>query len=211
MPKVSPIVLFASIMLSACASSSTSYTPPQPVQVNTERVVRMPFDIAWDRYVEALSSSFFVINNISKDSRIINISFSSSHPNEFVNCGLTQRESYHPADGKRRFEYATADTATYTAGQKGTNIIWTVTRDARLEGRANVFMAPRNEETVLRVNAKYIWSVNTRGYSNIGSSASPESRTVDFSTTSSGSTPQGDAPLTCTSRGVLEQRLLDLI
>lgn len=198
-------------MLPACASSSHSYTPARTLDFSTERVVPLPFDVVWDKYVEALSSSFFVINNISRDSRIINISFSSSSPGEFVDCGYSRRESYHPASGKQHFSYATADSSTYNAGQKGSNIIWTVSRDAHLEGRANIYMMPRNDATAIQVNSKYVWSVKTHGYSNLGAIAPSESSMVDFSSSSQGTAPGPSGGITCVSKGVLEKKMLNLI
>ena len=65
------------IMLAACAGSTTSYQPPAQYAVQTERRVALQFDEAWDRYVAELSKSFYVINNISKKSRIINVSLST--------------------------------------------------------------------------------------------------------------------------------------
>lgn len=212
MPLQIVAIFFALIMLSACASSSHSYTPARPIDFSTERIIPLPFDIVWDKYVEALSSSFFVINNISRDSRIINVSFSSSRPGEFVDCGYTQRESYHPASGKQRFSYATADSSTYNAGQKGSNIIWTVSRDARLEGRANIYMMPRNNDaTAIQVSSKYVWSVMTRGYSNLGAIAPSESSMIDFSSSSQGTLPGPGGGITCVSKGALEKKMLNLI
>jgi hypothetical protein len=206
------IVCLLALGLAACAGSNATYTPPTGPSVATERSVSAPFDTAWDAYVAELSKSFFVINNISKDSRIINVSFSTNKPSRYVDCGHTIRTSTHPATGKQTFSYVTADSAQYNAGVPGTNYLWTVTRTTNLEGRINVYMAPQGQQTLLRVNAKYVWSGSYSAISNLGQRDPGASFSADFSSYSSGQTSGGtDQQVTCYSNGTLEHELLSLI
>ncbi len=202
------IAIATLMMLAGCAGSTIEYTSPKLRQIETERIVRLPFEQAWDRYVSELSKSFFVINNISKESRIINVSFSSSKPSAFVDCGVTERTSKHPATGEERFVYLTADSATYNVGQNGTNILWRMSRTTSLEGRANIYIAPVDQKsTLMRVNAKYVWQVKVRGQSNTGANYFDDA-TIDFTTNSEGRDQEG---VVCRSKGVLEKQLLNLI
>lgn len=195
--------------LAGCAASTADYSPPEARNVTTERVVRMPFDMAWDRYVSELSKSFFVINNISKNSRIINVSFSSDRPSDFVDCGVTRRTSTHPATGDESFIYQAADSSAYNAGQSGTNILWHFRRNTSLDGRVNIYMAPEgSDSTLIRVNAKYVLAVSVRGESTAGGSYFDQ-MSVSF-TSSAGSGSRADE-LRCVSKGVLEKQLLELI
>ena len=91
------IVFICLITLSGCATSSLNYSPPSTsytikhsVQINED------FEVVWDRLVKNLASDFFVINNIEKNSRIINVSFSASKPTDFVDCGITTRYHHSP-------------------------------------------------------------------------------------------------------------------
>ncbi len=93
--------LLALLVLGACATSGASYRQPATYNIETERMLDTPFADVWDMYVAKLSESFFVINNISKDSRLINVSFSVDRPSEFVDCGHATRTSSHPATGKQ--------------------------------------------------------------------------------------------------------------
>lgn len=203
------------VFLSGCASTQTSYTPPTNTQVQTEKVLPLAFDEAWDKYVAELSKSFFVINNISKESRIINVSFSTNDPGEFIDCGATTRKTVHPAIGEKVFYYRVADDSTYLYGVKGTNVLWRVNRVTNLKGRANIYMAPQGGGTLIRANAKYVWTVDIAASANVGGS-SKDSLTLDFSSQEAASRPQVDSEgnqstLVCGSSGILERRLLDLI
>lgn len=41
--------------------------------------------------MKQLAKSFFVVNNIEKESRLINVSFSTETPEKYINCGRTTR------------------------------------------------------------------------------------------------------------------------
>jgi len=211
------VSICAALTLAGCAATTTNYTSPQAYNFETERFLDTVFTTAWDQYVAELSKSFFVINNISKESRIINISFSSNTPSTFVDCGRTRRETKHPSVGTQTFDYAVADDSTFLYGEKGTNKLWRVTRDTRLEGRANVYMAPmapEGDKTLLRANAKYVFTVHKSAYLNVGGSVA-DSVTLDFSSNQPGSkteqTAEGPVTWQCVSNGTLERQLLDLI
>src|SRR5690349_12455540 len=95
-PAQSLSVIVLACLLSACATPGTStfkYTEPAPnAAINNEKIVSKPFSDTWDILVRELAKSFFVINNIDKASRIINLSFSTQQPKEYVNCGKSVRE-----------------------------------------------------------------------------------------------------------------------
>jgi len=66
--------------------STRQYTENVPVQIKNEIVVSKPYTQVWDIMVKEISKSFYVINNIDKESRIINLSFSTNSPTEYVDC-----------------------------------------------------------------------------------------------------------------------------
>lgn len=214
--RVSIAALLALLVLGACATSGASYRQPGTYNVETERMLDTPFADVWDMYVAKLSESFFVINNISKDSRLINVSFSVDRPSEFVDCGHATRTSSHPATGKQTFSYETADDAVFNVGIRGTNVLWTLRRNTNLEGRVNIYMAPNGNQTQLRVNVRYAWSNHVSGSSNVGGVVS-EQYSMNFSSkevatrTDSDVGVGGPTTWSCRSRGRLEYRLLHLI
>jgi hypothetical protein len=191
---------------SACATS-TNYSPPTKVAVNNSVKINKPFEAVWDQLVKELSADFFVINNIDKNSRIINISFSSSRPSDFIDCGSTSRSSSHPlVNGVA--QYNTADSTGYrTSNQIGQ--LFDVNRSTRLEGRSNIYVAPDGPGTSVIVNTKYVLDIKTAVSTLDGRPAGQASKTIDFSTKtpslSSGTEPG------CATKGVIEAKILSFV
>src|SRR3972149_6139198 len=72
-------------------TNTEKYIDNSPIQVSNEIVVSRPQSEVWDILVKELSKSFYVINNIDKESRIIKVSFSSNNPSEYIDCGKAYR------------------------------------------------------------------------------------------------------------------------
>jgi len=219
------------LILTGCAttgSSSSSYTAPVIKEIENERLVYESFDVIWDRIVAKLSSSYFVINNIDKESRLINLSFSSDSPENYINCGKNFR-TFSFRDNKETYKYQVAGNSFYKiAGKwgpyKNLPFVWEVTRETSLEGRINVYLAPLEKNTTRFVtNVRYIISSNVNGiaydYNGFGvlqnKQKIPElNKSISFNTGSVGSKNFGNAtnPLIvkCQSTGVLENELLTL-
>ena len=105
-----------SIITIGCATPGTStfdYTPPQkPTKIQNETIVSKPFETVWDSFVRELAKSFYVINNIDKQSRIINVSFSTDTPETYVDCGITTH-TYSRGDERQTYKYNLASASTY--------------------------------------------------------------------------------------------------
>ena len=73
--------VIAVLLTSGCVATVPKYSPPLMSGTPTNEVV-LPenFEVVWKRLVKNLSADFFVINNIEKASRLINISFSANQP-----------------------------------------------------------------------------------------------------------------------------------
>jgi len=103
-------------ILTGCATkgiSTADRTNPQTPKFVAEKFVNKSPANVWDKLVKNMATSFFVINNIDKESRIINLSFSSDKPQDCIDCGRTRRTYF---DGKitETYEYGTVDSiATY--------------------------------------------------------------------------------------------------
>lgn len=198
------LVCAAGIAVTAgCATSTASYSPPKTVQIQNSKVISKPFDEVWDGLVKELSSDFFVINNIDKNSRLINISFSSQKPSEFVDCGVTSR-SFKNLRGDNNFVYNTADSAEFTTANDMGHL-FNVRRASRLEGRSNIYVAPEGGGTNVTVNTKYVVSINMHATTVDGRPAGSESFVFDPSTKQAFS----NGSVTCTATGKIERRILD--
>jgi hypothetical protein len=193
-------------VFSGCATT-TNYTPPSRMSVTNSTKVERPFDSVWDQLVRELSGDFFVINNIDKNSRIINISFSSNRPSDYVDCGLTSRSSNSMlVNGVT--QYNTADSVGYqTASPVGQ--VLNVNRNTKLEGRSNIYVAPNGSGTDVVVNTKYVLNIRTAVTALDGRSVGQGSRTIDFSTKSP-SSPAANEP-GCATKGAIEAKILSFV
>lgn len=218
------------LIVASCATvgpNEANYTPPaEGVPVKNTVVVDAPFGKVWDHLVEELSSSFFVINNIDKESRLLNVSFSSDTPDKFIDCGRTHREMEYKGRTED-YDYDVAASSTFKGAFKwgpfhNLPAIATVHRNANLSGRMNVYVAPKTDsETTVSVNARYIFSVNVSGvvdsYNAFGGETGENpipgtTDTITFNTGAPGAKQWGTGAhseiVRCRSRGVLEGKVL---
>lgn len=191
---------------SGCATS-VNYTPPSRVAIANSVKVEKPFESVWDQLVRELSSDFFVINNIDKNSRIINISFSTNQPSDYIDCGNTSRSSSSILDeGPTR--YNTADSVGYrTASPLGQPL--NVNRKTRLEGRSNIYIAPNGSGTDVIVNTMYVLAIQTAVTDLYGHPVGQGSKTIDFSTKNPSlytATEPG-----CATKGAIERKILSFV
>lgn len=218
------------INLLGCATTTSSfvYMPPNEAKYDNEIFVDRPFEVVWDDLVKQISKSFYVINNIEKASRIINLSFSTDTPGEYVDCGESTRE-YGKKSNIMTYTYAVAESSFYKSGAKGGGmgqfpIEYNVNRETALEGRVNIFVAPEGDGTNITVNCRYILSISTSGNyeaRNVFGEVfergivPPTTSKVVFNTnqekTSNWGTPSEPVYSTCHSTGKLEQEILNLV
>ncbi|MFV3286874.1 hypothetical protein ACNFCI_22935 [Pseudomonas sp. NY15356] len=200
--KISLIVAIASV--AGCATSSMNYTPPSGATVVNSKKVSKDFDRTWDDLVRQLSSDFFVINNIDKSSRLINVSFSASRPSEYIDCGSTVRK-FSNARGEQVYSYLSADSSQFAVTNPN-HIAFNATRTTKLEGRVNIYVAPAQGGTDISVNTKYLLTVNFNAVGFDGTPGGGSTSTFDFSTKS----PSESQDLTCYAKGTLESRILEM-
>ncbi len=200
--------------------------PTADERVKNEVLIHQPFDATWDALIGQLAKSFFVINNVEKASRIINISFSTDKPEEYVDCGVSERIfSYrnqkanytYPVSGSNLYKYA----GTWGPYQN-LPYVASVMRKTNLEGRINVYVAPKENETLVTVNTRYLLTIRAGGQAEFANSLGTvvdrqnvvsEPVTVSFNT---GQTAIADEPVhgpgqfKCRSNGSLEAEILKM-
>lgn len=227
------IVVVAGILfLHGCAApgkSSSHYMQPKAdLIIDNEAVLDDEFEAVWDRLVRNLSSSFFVINNIDKESRLLNVSFSSSDPRDYVDCGMTKRQ-FNYRNESQAYEYPVASdsffkwTGTWGA-MNNLPAVYDISRDASVEGRINVYVAPvEGNRTRVAANARYLLKINVtgiaHGFNAFGAPAGsqhmqPSSVQASFNTKETVRENWGNAAqpdwVTCRATGELETRILKL-
>lgn len=195
-------------------------------EIVNEKYIDKPTQEVWDTVVKNLAKSFYMINNIEKESRIINVSFSTDKPGDYIDCGaITINTDIPGCNGEtRRSEnrrYLTAYSTKYIVGWQYPGMygipapaVSYITRNTSLEGRINIYIAPQGNGTLVTVNTRYVFSVNlyidyincAPAGNSIGSGKDSKNFQCSFDTKNSGH--YQDA--TCVSNGELEKRILSL-
>ena len=227
--------LFVFFFSSCAMPGKSSYvnSPPPEITIDNEMFIDRPFSEVWDELFKELAKSFYVINNIEKTSRIINISFSTDTPEEYVDFGTTTR-TYDSGTEHEEYTYKLAESSSYKLaykpkmriyGQYGLHGISNINRKTSLDGRANIYIAPENNGTRITVNCRFVLNVNTAGSNYIIKNmygvtvASGLNQSEDYSVAfntnqekrSNWGTAKEPVYITCHSTGKLEQDILSLI
>jgi len=225
------VVAFYTVLIAGCATPGTSnfgYTPPEnSAKIRNEIVVNKPFDVVWDSFVHSLAKSFYVINNIDKQSRIINVSFSTDTPETYADCGTSTRTSSR-GDETHTYKYNVASTSNFKVASRAGNhnqfpLTQFIVRRSSLDGRMNIYVAPEGQNTRVSVNARYVLTVKVEGtYVAENLYGTPTARgalpaktaTSTFNTnqpsTTDWGTPEEPGSVTCQARGRLESDILQL-
>ena len=221
------IIIF---VIAGCATqgvSSFNYSKHDPKSISNEIQVDQPYTQVWDKLVRNLSKSFYVINNIDKESRIINISFSSQTPSDFVDCGEVHRTYQHGKE-LHNYDYNVADSSAFkVAGgtNGGFSFFSNVSRTTSLEGRSNIYLAPLENDknkTTVAVNTRYILTMEVTGDNyaenmngvlyNRGQIPHTPNAVISFNTNKPTEHDFGAGnKTTCFSNGKLEQDVLQIL
>lgn len=200
------ITLFVSIVLAGCAGKM-DYIPPQPVGTTKNTItINQPKDMVWKKIIPSLGASFFVINNIDKDSGFINISYSGD-PEKYVDCG-TIDSFVKNARGERHYVFpASIGYKEYETLINGQLVFYK--RKMNLEGRVNIVVQEVTEQqTLVSVNTKYIVTKDIY-MSNPQNQSQHLNDNISFNTNGSGMFPNGRT--NCYSTGELEKEILSAI
>ena len=201
--------------LVSCASMevTSNYQPPPNAAVQNSVVVPQPFDAAWDQFVRKLSQGFFVINQISKESRLINISVAGPRATQYFDCGRLKET----VNGKPWNIEVGRSSDFNDSGFRSETVVNHVVKTAGT--RMNIFVAPKDGGTLFEVNSTYSVAIRQTGrsvvknlYGNVVSSDYlPTSEAFfDFTTKTPSVQPFGNADVTCRATGVWERQILDI-
>lgn len=226
-------VLVMVLLFTGCATKGTNlvdYNAPEELSIENKIVVNKNFDAVWDTLISNISASFFVINNIDKNSRLINISMTSNSPEEFIDCGRSNR-TFSFQKETTNYSYLVAKDSFYKYAGSGGQYnqgpaVHHVNRKTALETRINIYVAPEGDErTNVAVNARYVFTTTTSGktvYYDVMGMPYPteynlpvDSNNASFSTQETyrvNASAPGEEPvyLQCKSKGELEAQLLRL-
>lgn len=200
------------LLLAGCAGR-VDYTPPSYSSYATDNsiLIDSPKEEVWSRTVPAISSSFFVINNIDKESGLINISFSAD-PEKYVDCGMV--ESYvKNARGERTYRFpASRKSVQYEVMSDGA--LYRFNRSMSLDGRINLVLEETSERsTKVTANTRYTLTRGTQVASAAGGMPASSQESISFSSGETQSFPANSdgKATTCIPNGLLEEALLSSV
>lgn len=140
----------AALVASGCAT--TAYTPPLAQPAQNSVTIDYPREPFWKAFISALSQNFFIINNLDKETGLINVSYNGD-PERFVDCGsitingLAGDYTFPAAKALQHYQVTALIAHAY------------FTRKMTLEGRANIVVQERGEaQTGVTVNTRYALS-----------------------------------------------------
>lgn len=197
------LMAIIALFVAGCAGKVMYIQPTQTYKVTNSITVNKSRAEVWKQMVPALGSSFFVINNLDKESGFINVSY-SGNPEKYVDCGII--DSYvKNARGERTYRFpASSAYKEYETMEKGQNLVF-IKRKMNLEGRINIIVQEVSlDSTLVTVNTKYVLTKDIF-LSNPQCQSHRMNDSISFNTNGSASFPQ---QTTCYATGTLEQEVL---
>lgn len=203
-------IVATAILLAGCAGKVT-YTPPENSSyANNEKIINQPFEQVWATAIPALSKDFFVINNLDKDSGLVNISYSGD-PQRYLDCGILETEVSN-IHGTRNYRFPGSSAhQNYEVMHEG-NLFY-LERKMGLDGRVNlIFEAIEKNKTKATANIRFVVTKDVRITNAAGGFPQTFSDVISFGANSGATFPgQGDTATRCISNGKLEQEILGAI
>lgn len=173
-------LLSTSILFLACGPK---YSPP--TLYDTQQIegytLNKNFDTVWSALIEYISGSFFGIESFEKESGLLTLSFGSSDPSEFIDCGNVEVGNYN---GPFVDVFDTFPAA-----------------DSRLTGKMNLFVKKIGlNKTKIFVKSRYVFFANDGAVS----------QTWSFDTNGSDTKSMNALPsVTCKSTNKAEKTILE--
>jgi hypothetical protein len=151
------LIAFALVLVGACGQMQNipSSAPPLAKDANTV-VINQPFEQVWSHAIPQVGKSFFAINNIDKNSGILNISYDGD-PEQYVDCG-----TIHSEYGAEKIDFPAAKAHQDWLGPSGGILPANYSRTVTLAGRMNIVFEHLSEtSTKVTVNARYVLNIST--------------------------------------------------
>ena len=212
--KIRIILLAVLVFFLASCAGKIQYSPPigTPLSQNSI-IIDMSKDELWKKVIPNLGKSFFVINNLDKDSGIINVSYSGD-PEKYIDCG--QISSYvKNARGERTYNFpASRSHQTYEIMdmEHGGGLLF-VDRRMNLEGRINIIIEEiSSKQCRVTVNTKYVLT-KSGTIRNVQGASTNFSDTISFVSGQQARFPGAGSysGTLCQPSGRLEQEILSIL
>jgi len=207
------VVIVMLLFVAEGCGGRVNYIPPSgAIPQERSTYINASKDQVWKKIIPALSNSFFVINNLDKDSGLINVSYSGD-PEKYVDCGYVESYVKNFRGERKYFFPASKAHQIYEVMDTKRGALYRVDRKMNLDGRINIVIEEVGPERCkLSVNVKYVL---TRS-STIRSSNGPVDNLSDAISFTSGQKAQfpvggGRGGTQCQPTGKLEKEILEIL
>lgn len=205
------LIALYGLCASACADKvNVDIAPPQTYDFQDSKIYNYSYDRVWDAVVKAVGSSYFVLENIEKDSGILSLSFSSQQPKNYIDCGHIREYGTIQME-KYELEYDGADSSVLRRVANPQGIPCTAHRALSLSGKSNILVSKisKNKTQVMirtRYIAELLYTVNIYGHL-------PEviKNTIVFTGKEVGNVGGNKNNMQCRSKGILESSIFESI
>lgn len=207
MNRIVSFPILISFFICGCASSKFTYTPlKENPTIQNSIIVNQSKNVVWKKLIQGLGTNFFVINNLDKESGLINVSYSGD-PELYVDGGEIHYY-FSNARGERNYTFpASRKFAQYETMVNGKYAA--LTRNLSLEGRINILVNEIDSlQTSVTVNTKYILTLDIMGQDAVGNPFLPYSEVFSFNT---GESIKNKGGAEFRSSGILENSILHLV
>jgi hypothetical protein len=177
--------------------------------MHNTKVVNKSFDAVWASTIPSIGKAFFVINNLDKNSGLVNVSYSGD-PEKYIDCGVI-RSDVSNMRGQRSYEFPAASAyQTYEIMQDGH--LFFIERKMDLDGRVNLIFEPIGKsQTRVTANTKYVVRKSLRIARAEGGFPQSAVDSISFGAGSGATFAGRGASTRCVSNGRLEQEVLDAV
>ena len=202
-----PIIVLIFSFIVGCAGKVEYTQPLSNYKVNNTLIINKQKDEVWKQVIKSLGNSFFIINNMDKESGFINVSYSGD-PEKYIDCG--QIYSYvKNAKGERIYRFAGSKSFMQYESFENGNVLVFHNRKMDLDGRVNIIISDiDSNSTLITINTKYVVTkiIDMNAY---GGMSKHMNDSISFTTNGRARFPNVETE--CAATGVLETDILNAL
>jgi len=201
------VALVLVCLISGCVTGKVDFAKPtEQGAIQNSVVINKSKDRVWKEMVPALGREFFVINNLDKESGLINLSYTGD-PEKYIDCGRII-STVKNARGERTYDFPGSKAyQEYELNHQGQ--LFFVARKMNLEGRMNIVIqeiAPNQSQ--ITVNTRYVLSKDMTIADVLGHRQN-RTDTISFNTGQKATSPGGKTDCQC--NGEFEKTVLGIL
>ena len=201
-------IMIVVLSMAGCFSGKLTHSNPLPAQgAQTSIISLQTKDIVWKKMISGIGDSFFVINNLDKESGFINVSYSGD-PCMFVDCGRINSDVTTAAAGKKNYNFPACKSHMRYEWVNTKNVYGVTERSMELNGRANIVIQEVENGTRVKVKVMYILRNKGNLYDVDSKLIDSFNEIISFTSNDGDSFPDGPE---CVVNGRFEKMIIDIL